>query len=122
MKTCLTLILPMTLAVVACSGTGADYTPITDGAPTAEFQSDLTACREVSKKHRWDNAEAREDIVISTVLGAVLGAANGNSGSALGGALVGAVGSSVGGGVNTRDDRKDIVVSCIQQRGHNVVG
>lgn len=122
MNTRLIMILPLTLGVAACSGTGAEYTPVTDGPPSMAFQSDLAACQEISKKLRWDNAQAREDVMIGTIIGAALGAAGGDTSNPLGGALAGAVGSSVGAGVNTRDDRKDIIISCMQQRQHNVVG
>ncbi|KAJ01820.1 glycine zipper family protein [Sulfitobacter mediterraneus] len=122
MKHLTLLSLPCVALIAGCSGTGAQHQPVVDGTPSAAFQSDLTACQSVAKSRRWDNAETRQNVMLGTAMGAALGAADKDGGTALGGAVAGALATTLGGAVKSRDARRHIVVTCMQQRGHRVVG
>ncbi|WP_162947022.1 glycine zipper family protein [Ruegeria sp. EL01] len=108
------------LTVAACSE-NAD-TLIVDGQKKANFQSDLTACQQVSLQREKSNSGA----ITGAVVGGLIGAAEAGSGDALAGLGVGA---AVGGLVGTVEDSADteearggIVFNCMRGRGHNVVG
>lgn len=110
------------LSLAACAGTGATYRPILDGSPSAGYSTDLKACQSLAESRRWDNEETREDMAFGAALGAALGAIEGDAHDAIGGAVAGLIGGAISGGFKARDDRKAIVVRCLQSRGHNVVG
>jgi uncharacterized protein YcfJ len=106
--------------LAACADSGANYTPILDGAPTAAFQSDLGACQTLARNQtQFDN-----DTLGATVMGAGAGALLGqaDTGDALGGALAGALAGGVAGTVDAGERREAIVVECLRGRGHAVVG
>ncbi|WP_298933176.1 glycine zipper family protein [uncultured Ruegeria sp.] len=113
-------ILILGLTVAACSDS-AD-TLIVDGQNKANFQSDLTACQQVSMQREKTNDGA----ITGAVIGGLVGAAEADSGDALAGLGIGA---AVGGLIGTAEDsseaddaRKRIVFNCMRGRGHNVVG
>ncbi|WP_299079831.1 glycine zipper family protein [uncultured Ruegeria sp.] len=113
-------ILILGLTVAACSDS-AD-TLIVDGQKKANFQSDLTACQQVSMQREKTNDGA----ITGAVIGGLVGAAEADSGDALAGLGIGA---AVGGLIGTAEDsseadgaRKRIVFNCMRGRGHNVVG
>ncbi len=110
------------LSLAACSGTGASHRPILDGSPSVGYSTDLKACQSLAENRRWDNDETREDMAFGAALGAALGAVEGGADDAIGGAVAGLIGGAISGGFKARDDRKEIVVSCLQSRGHKVVG
>ncbi|MEM8553715.1 MAG: glycine zipper family protein [Pseudomonadota bacterium] len=105
----------------ACGGTGSDYVPISDGAPSAQFQSDLTACQQLAKQKPLVDGETREDALIGAAIGALAGATDGGAEAIAGAVLGGAVGTTAG-SLERREDRADIVVECMKGRGHAVVG
>lgn len=106
--------------LAACGDSGANYTPILDGAPNAQFQSDLAACQALAKnQHQFD-----QETMGATVLGAGAGAALGelDNGDAVGGAIAGALAGGVAGAVEAGERREAIVIECLRGRGHAVVG
>ncbi|MEL6840406.1 MAG: glycine zipper family protein [Pseudomonadota bacterium] len=115
------LILPIVAAVSACAHSGANYTPILDGTPTAAFQSDLAACQSLARSQNQFDQETIGATVLGAGAGAVLGEAD-DDGDALGGAIAGAVAGGVAGAVNASERREAIVVECLRGRGHRVVG
>ena len=121
MKLPLLLILPATLVLGACADSGANYTPILDGAPTAAFQSDLSACQALARNQSQFDQETLVATVLGAGAGAVLGEAD-DDGDALGGAIVGALAGGAAGAVNASERREAIVVECLRGRGHPVVG
>jgi uncharacterized protein YcfJ len=115
----LPLMLPLILA--ACADSGADYTPILDGAQTPAFQSDLAACQTLAR----DQRQFDQDTLATTAIGAGAGALLGEmdrDGDALGGAIAGALAGGVAGAVDASERREAIVVQCLRGRGHRVVG
>jgi uncharacterized protein YcfJ len=115
----LSALLPVLLA--ACADSGANYTPILDGAPSAAFQSDLSACRALARNQRQFDQETAGAAVLGAGAGALLGAADEN-GDAVGGAIAGAFAGGVAGAVNASERREAIVIECLRGRGHRVVG
>ncbi len=112
-------LLPALLA--ACADSGANYTPILDGAATPAFQSDLAACQSLARNQRQLDQETMGAAVLGAGAGALLGAASGDS-DAVGGAIGGALAGGVAGAVNASERREAIVVECLRGRGHRVVG
>jgi uncharacterized protein YcfJ len=107
--------------VSACAGSGADYTPILDGPPTAAFQSDLTACQALARNQRQFDQETAGAVVLGAGAGALLGAADDDA-DAAGGAIAGALAGGVASAVSASERREAIVVECLRGRGHRVVG
>lgn len=104
----------------ACADMGADVDPVLDGAPTAQFQSDLSACRSLARSQSQLDQETMAAAVIGAGIGGLLGKADEN-GDALGGAVVGAATGAAAGASEASDTRKDIVLNCLRGRGHAVV-
>lgn len=107
--------------LAACSDTGAGYTPVLDGAPTAAFQSDLNACQGLARDQRQFDQETAGAAILGAGAGALLGAAD-DDGTALGGAIAGVLAGGVAGATSASDRRKAIVIECLRGRGHRVVG
>ena len=116
--TCLVLL--STAALAACADSGANYTPILDGRPTAAFQSDLAACQTLARDQRQFDQETAGAAVLGAGAGALIGAADDDA--AAGGAIAGALAGGVAGAVNASERREAIVVECLRGRGHRVVG
>lgn len=118
----------LTLGIVAgvltaCGETGADYVPVVDGARGVNFESDLRACQTVAQQKPLYNDEAREDALIGAGLGALLALGEGDAAEAVvAAAAIGGVAGAGAGALENHDDRADIVIECMQGRGHNVVG
>lgn len=112
---------PAVLAVAACANSGANYRPVLDGAPTAAYQSDLTACQSLARNQKQFDRETRGAVLVGAGAGAVLGELD-DDGDALGGALAGALAGGAAGAVNAQERREAIVVECLRGRGHRVAG
>ena len=112
---------PVALALSACADSGANYTPILDGVPAASFQSDLGTCQALARNQTQFDEETVGAAVLGAGAGAVLGEIK-EEGEALAGALVGALAGGAAGAVNASERREEIVVACLQGRGHRVVG
>lgn len=115
------LIFVSAIGLTACADSGANYTPILDGRPTAGFQSDLTECQTLAHNQRQFDQETAGAAAIGAGAGTLLGAAD-DSGDAVGGAVAGALAGGIAGAVNATDRREAIVVECLRGRGHRVVG
>lgn len=109
------------LIMTGCANTADNYQPIIDGTKSLSYQSDLSACQQLSRQREYLNGDVKTSAIIGATIGALAGSA-GDRGDLIGGALAG---SLLGGGeraVETRDERKSIVIQCMRQRGHNAVG
>ncbi len=106
--------------LAACADSGANYTPILDGPPTAGFQNDLSACQSLARNQKQFDQET----VAATVLGAGVGAvlAGADDGDPLGGAVAGGLAGGISSAVDASERRESIVVACLRGRGHAVVG
>lgn len=109
--------------MTACAGTGADYTPIVDAPPSLALNEDIAACKGLAQTASYSGGDVQSEAALGAVLGALAGAAeDGRWEDALGGALIGAALGGGSGAWEKQDDRKDVVKSCMSQRGHRVVG
>ncbi|WP_420326185.1 glycine zipper family protein [Mameliella sp.] len=116
------LIAPLCLTVLlgACAGMGTDVTPILDGPPTAQFQSDLSACRSLARSQSQLKHQTMAATAIGAGVGGVLGEVD-DEGDALGGAVVGALAGAAAGVSEASETRETIVLNCLRGRGHAVV-
>ncbi|MEQ9258801.1 MAG: glycine zipper family protein [Roseovarius sp.] len=105
----------------ACSDTGARYEPVVDGTRNAVYHDDLSACQSLARRQPVMDGETGNAVLAGATLGAVLGAAD-DDGDAGGGAVAGALGGLLANAAHTPDERKHMVIACMQQRGHRVVG
>lgn len=112
-------LLPALLA--ACAESGANYTPILDGTPSAAYESDLAACQAIARNQKQFDQETAGAVVLGAGAGALLGAADEES-DAAGGAIAGAAVGGIAGAVNASERRQAIVIDCLKGRGHPVVG
>ena len=116
------LIAPVALIALlgACADMGADVDPILDGQPTAQFQSDLAACRSLARNQSQLDHETMAAAVLGAGIGGVLGEVD-DDGDALGGAVAGALAGAAMGLSEASDTRETIVLNCLRGRGHAVV-
>jgi hypothetical protein len=105
----------------ACSNTGANYEPVTDGTRNATYTSDLAACQTLARSQPVVDGETGNAMLIGAGLGAALGALDDDS-DAGEGAIGGAIGGALANTLETPNERKRMVISCMLQRGHQVVG
>ncbi|MQQ09799.1 glycine zipper family protein [Epibacterium sp. SM1979] len=113
--------LPFLLVAAACGQSGAEYEPILDGAPSAAFQVDLTACQSLARDQKQFDSETVQAAVLGAGIGAVLGEVD-SSDDPWGGAVVGALVGGASGVADADERREEIVVECMRGRGHRVVG
>lgn len=107
--------------LAACADSGANYTPVLDGTPTAAFQSDLQACQALARNRRQFDQETMAAAILGAGAGALLGEID-DGGDALGGAIAGALAGGTAGAVDASDRRQSIIVECLRGRGHRVAG
>lgn len=115
-------IAPLCLAALvgACADMGTDVTPVLDGSPSAQFQSDVAACRSLARSQSHLEHETMAAAVLGAGIGGVLGEADDES-DALGGAVAGALAGAAMGVSEASDTREEIVLNCLRGRGHAVV-
>lgn len=114
----------VTLTLSACGASGAKYSPIVDGPTGGAFTSDLADCRSLSETRPYLNDDVKSEAAAGAVVGAVIGALDESDSleGAIAGAIVGGAVSAGGRAWETREERKEIIISCMGQRGHRVVG
>lgn len=107
--------------VAACADSGANYTPIVDGTKNATFHSDLTACQTLARQELSNGDAAMGGAIVGAGAGAVLGGLDDDT-TAGAGALVGALSGAIAGSVENHEAQQAVVITCMQGRGHAVVG
>mgnify|MGYP001628243982 CR=1 FL=1 len=115
------LALAAVLAITACANSGANYQPVLDGQPSADFQTDLADCQALARNQKQFDRETAGAAALGAGAGAVLGEID-DGGVPLGGAIAGALAGGAAGAVNASGQRKAIVIECLRGRGHQVVG
>lgn len=113
------------LTMTACASGGAAYQPIVDGPRNANYSEDLADCRQVSESRNYLNSDTRTSAAIGAGLGGLIGLAEADDASVedfIGGAIVGALFGGGDSALETRGERKSIMLSCMSGRGHRVVG
>ena len=110
------------LIVASCNGTGSSYEPIVDGARDQSYHNSLAYCQQLSQQRGYMNADTRTSAVAGAGAGAIFGAVLG--GDLASAAIGSAVGSGVGLGsqvMQTKEEKKYIIVRCLRSRGYNVI-
>ena len=110
------------LVISGCGATAAKYRPIVDGTENISYESDLTSCSQLAQQRSYLNDDVKSEAALGALVGAVIGAADGGTDDALGGAIVAGAFTAGGRAWETREERKEIVIKCMQLRGHRVVG
>jgi len=106
--------------LAACAGTGADYRPVVD-RPGPNFENDLHDCQQLATQRDYVNGDSATTTAVGAGGGAVLGLLTNSWTGAGVGALVGGAGGATVGGLDAKNDRKSIVIKCMQGRGYNVL-
>lgn len=117
------LVIPIVCLVGACANSGANYTPVIDGAVNANYTADLSQCQALAAS----GATFDERTAGAVATGAVVGGAssviwNDNSDNLGQAAAVGAVVGLTSALVEKNAQREAIVKNCMRGRGYNVVG
>lgn len=112
----------ITLLLSGCGTTSSQYRPIVDGDKNSNYEVDLVACSNLSQKRRFTNDDVKSEALLGAAIGALVGAIDEGSEGAVGGAIVGGMLGAGERAWETREERKLIVVECMKQRGHRVVG
>lgn len=111
------------LFLAGCGDTIDSFEPVVDGYKSPAYNQDLAQCRELSKQA---NARVAEEAKAGAIVGAVIGAAIADDGeraeAAIAGAGVGALGATADASEQADARKERILVSCMQRRGHNVLG
>jgi outer membrane lipoprotein SlyB len=113
------------LFLAGCANTGATYDPIADGAVRAAYADDLESCQKLATMRGYANDDTKTSAVIGAGLGALAGIADddiNDTEGAIAGAVVGAVVGGGAGMLETRGQRRQVVIDCMKGRGHPVVG
>ena len=121
----LPVMLVLGLAVAGCANTGAKYEPISDGPKAAGYAGDLSDCQNLATERSYVNGDMKTDAVIGAGIGAIAGLADDDVSDTEGliaGAIVGAVAGGAATMPETQEQRRQIVIECMQGRGHPVVG
>ena len=120
-KTPLSATLLTLLLLTGCANTSDRYSPIIDGHKDVNFTHDLTECQQLSKQRVYINGDTKSEALLGAAIGALAGS-DGDKGDIIGGALAGAAIGTGEQAWKTRGERKEIVIRCMQQRGHKAVG
>jgi hypothetical protein len=113
------------LVLAACANSGASYKPVADGPTSITYAEDLEACQAVATERSYINGDTRNNALIGAGLGTLAGIADddvNDTEGAITGAIVGAIAGAGATMIETRGERRDIVVDCMKGHGHAVVG
>lgn len=92
-----------------------------DGTRNANYGTDLHQCRTLAEN--YDNGVANDGAVYGAAIGGVAGAIDaGSVEGAVAGAVIGAGLGAVDGSIALSYERRDVLIRCMQGRGHRVVG
>ncbi|WP_299324365.1 hypothetical protein [Parasphingopyxis sp.] len=115
-------LLPIALALAACAHSGANYEPIVDGPVGGKYYADLEDCQALARSPQIDR-HVDNNALAGAAVGGVIGAIEDDSvGGALVGAALGALIGGIGGSAEANAVREDVIIDCMLDRGHPVVG
>jgi len=109
------------LSILVLSQTSCGYEPVVDtkGLNAAQYQQDLAECRSLSDQA---NDNTLTNTLIGAGVGAALGALTGDSRNAVGSAAgIGAIAGGGSGQLSKSEERKQILVNCLYNRGYDVL-
>ena len=90
-----------------------------DGPRTAEFETDRQHCIRLAST--YDDGAAQDEAVVGAVVDGVNGAVENDLEGALVGAALGGAFGELEGGVDLDGERREVLIRCMQNRGHNVI-
>lgn len=108
--------------ITGCGATASSYEPVVDGPKNQRYHNDLAACSSLAEQRSYTNDDVKSEALLGAGLGALFGALEDGGEGAVAGAVIG---GAAGGGSrawDTRNEQKQIVIQCMRNRGHNVVG
>ncbi|MBO9478301.1 glycine zipper family protein [Shimia sp. R11_0] len=117
----------LTLSLIAAITLGACTAPVdrpltVDGTRNANFDHDYTTCH--AQAASFTNGAGAETAATGALVGAAIGAIDADD--ELEGALAGAaIGGLVGAAENAssvEEERRNVLIRCMQNRGHDVIG
>mgnify|MGYP000182458654 CR=1 FL=1 len=112
----------LAFALSGCGSTASQYQPLVDGPKSDAYSSDLAACSKLSEQRDYLNDDVKSEALLGAGVGALVGGLEDGGEGIIAGALVGSAVTAGGRAWETRDERKKIVIECMRQRGHRVVG
>lgn len=121
-------ILPLAAAMIVltgCATGGAAYEPIVDGPKDTLYAQDLSDCQALAETREYLNSDTKTAALAGAALGGLASLTrrrHSDFDDFLEGAVIGAL---FGGGdraLQTRTERKYIVLDCMAGRGHRVLG
>ena len=114
-----------TVSLGACANTGAAYMPIVDGPMGVKYTQDIADCRSLAEDRKLLNGESKEIALLAaglTGLSILADDKDNDLGDAMLGAVIGGALGAGAGAMETRDERKQMMKTCMAGRGHRVVG
>ena len=117
------LALPIVGILAACANSGANYTPVIDGAAGPGYETDLAECQALAASGKPVDGR----VAGAAATGAVLAGASsviwdGNSSNLGEAAAVGALAGLTSGVVRRNNEQEAIVRNCMAGRGYRVIG
>ncbi|GGF53164.1 MULTISPECIES: glycine zipper domain-containing protein [Mameliella] len=115
------LILPL-VALAACTAP-MDRAYTLDGPRNAMFDTDLAQCKDAA--HAYRNGAHKDGALTGAAAGALIGALDEEDdrlGGAVGGAAFGALAGVAAAEEELSAERRNVVIRCLQGRGHRVIG
>ncbi|MFY0622824.1 MAG: glycine zipper 2TM domain-containing protein [Pelagimonas sp.] len=99
--------------------------PLTvDGPRAFGYDADYAACYNLASG--FTDGTPREGATTGAVLGGIVGALDASDGDKIEGAVVGAAAGALIGSAEAHEklteERRDVLIRCMQNRGHRVVG
>lgn len=115
--------LSLSLSLVACANTGANYRPIVDskGIDYNKYEADLKDCQQYANQTLDAAQTAAIGAGVGALFGAVLAAAAGSRYDRGATARVGALTGAAGGAAQGETDQRTIIRRCISGRGYSVL-
>lgn len=115
-----TISLIAVIALLTGCATASWYQPVIDtrGVNAAQYQADLSECRQYAAQRDPVN-QAAAGAIAGALLGALLGAATGTSRNY--GASVGAASGVAAGAAHGADSQMQIIRRCLMGRGYHVL-
>ncbi|AXI48416.1 MAG: hypothetical protein V7727_17520 [Sneathiella sp.] len=109
--------------LAACENSGANYTPVIDGAVGPNYNSDLAQCQGLAASQASIDGSTGRDVATGAGVAAASSVIINDNSSNLGeAAAVGALVGLTGNALKKNADREAIVKNCMRGRGYNVVG
>ncbi len=110
--------------LVACGPPPVERALTIDAPRTPQLVQDETECRNIARN--YDNGNTRWEAGSGAIIGGLAGALDSDSGDVgeglIAGAAVGAATGAAGAKIENLDDRRVVLMRCMQGRGYSVLG